>query len=163
MKEIKLSQGKVALVDDEDFEYLNQFKWFAHKARGIYYADRHSPRSHYKRTFIRMHREILKLKDSRIMVDHINHNGLDNRRENLRSCTNQQNGMNRKSVKNSSSEFKGVSWHSVNKNWLVQIQKGKDKFYLGYFSSETDAARAYNKKAQELFGEFANLNNVVTQ
>ena len=157
MKEIKLTQNKVALVDDEDFEYLNQFKWYALKSYSTHYAVR-GIRLKGKGITILMHRVILNM-PKEMKTDHINHESLDNRRVNLRICTDSQNAMNMNSHKNSSSRFKGVSWHKRDKKWQVRIGYKKKVKYLGYSLSENEASLIYDKKAIELFGEFANLNN----
>lgn len=158
VKKISLTQGQVALVDNEDYDWLNQYKWYADKRRGNFYAIRSSWKNgkHYP---VYMHREILKLKrgDKR-QGDHINHNILDNKRENLRICTNRQNGMNQKVHSNSTSQFKGVCWHKVAKKWIANITiEGKTK-HIGLFGLEENAALAYNKAAKKYFGNFAYLN-----
>lgn len=162
MKEIKLTQGKVALVDDEDFEYLNQYKWHANKIGNFYYAVRNAKLAKNSWMPLMMHREIMNTPKG-TGTDHKDHNGLNNQKVNLRFCDKKTNAMNRLSNKNSSSEFKGVSWFTKNKNWKSQIQKDGKVIYLGSFKNEHDAALAYNQKATELYGEFANLNNVVVQ
>ena len=96
----------------------------------------------------------------RKVIDHINHNGLDNRKENLRFVTRAQNQQNRRSTKNSSSQYKGVGWHKASNKWRAKIgHKGKQT-YLGLFTCEHQAALAYNEKALELWGENALLNEV---
>lgn len=171
MKEIKLTNGMAALVDDEDFEYINQFKWFAHKGGNTFYADRHQWIDG-KDTTVKMHRVIIGLKPSdKLHVDHINHNGLDNRKENLRVCTFHNNIKNKQSVKGSTSKFKGVStetkkyFNKTNQEWRMSSLKYKARIcvdykqiFLGSFSSEIDAAKAYNEAAEKYFGEFAYLN-----
>jgi len=155
MKIIPLTQSKSALVDDEDYEWLNQWKWYAkHDNHDCYYAARNS----HKHT-IRMHRLIMGLKAyNKKLVDHINHDGLDNRRSNLRICTTGQNQFNRIPSKNTASKYKGVVHCTSNANWQAQIGfKGK-RIYIGCFKTETKAANAYDKKAKELFGKFAYLN-----
>lgn len=159
MKEIKLSvQGKnkgkyVALVDDEDFEYLNQFRWNAHKGRNTFYAVRQLTVDG-KKTAQLMHGEVMKGK----CIDHIDGNGLNNQKSNLRFCTLSENQMNKRKRYNCTSIYKGVYFNKRAKKWLARIGiNGKD-IHLGLFASEVDAARAYNAKAIELFCEFANLN-----
>ena len=91
-------------------------------------------------------------------IDHIDGNGLNNQRNNLRKATHQENMMNRQSNKNSSSQFKGVHWYERTNKWQARITFNQKRISLGYFTSEIDAAKTYNKKALELFGEFAKLN-----
>ena len=153
MKEIQLTQGKVALVDDEDFEYLNQWKWCAHKHRNTFYVVRNTTLNGKRITKL-MHGVILNGKG----IDHIDHNGLNNQKSNLRFCTQSQNLMNTKKRANTSSIYKGVHFDNRTKKWLAQINLRGKQIYIKLLSSEVDAARAYNAKATELFGEFANLN-----
>ena len=154
MKEIKLTQNKVVMVDDEDFEWLNQWKWHVQKDKNRWYAVRND-----KMANVRMHRLILDLKsfkyDKRI-IDHKDNNGLNNQRHNLRICNNSQNQMNRNLT--SSSGYKGVSWHKLNNKWTAQVRFNKKNYHLGYFNDKREAALAYDKKATELFGEFAKTN-----
>jgi len=161
MKKIKLTQGQYAIVDDADYEELSKHKWCAKysKCTNSFYAVRMSFVKKSKRLVISMAREILglKYKDKR-QADHQNHNTLDNRQDNLRICTAQQNHMNRKSLPNSSSRFKGVSWHKLAKKWSAQIFVNKKLRFLGYFDVEIFAALAYNVAARKYFGEFACLN-----
>lgn len=160
MKEIPLTQGKVALVDDEDFDYLNQWKWQAQKSRYTYYAQR-AIKLNNKRTKIMMHRLILNVHNL-LKTDHINMNGIDNRKENLRICTASENGRNSNSHKNSSSEFKGVHWHKGIKKYVALIRINCNRTHLGCFNSEVSAARAYNEAAKKYHGEFARLNLIPT-
>ena len=152
MKEIQLTQGKVALVDDEDFERVNEHKWYAQKGKNTWYAYRRSPRMSAK-----MHRFIMNT-PKELLVDHIDSNGLDNRRCNLRECSAQQNCMNTRISKRNTSGFKGVCWHKRDKNWYARIGFNKKKVFLGCYSLAVDAAKAYDAKAAELFGSFAKLN-----
>ena len=162
MKQIKLTQDLFAIVDDVDYSILNQFKWQAgkHSKYSEIYAMR-TDRTGIKQRTVRMHRQILKLKhgDKR-QADHINHNTLDNRRNNLRVCTRAENAMNQKSSKNTSSKYKGVSRIRTSKNWRSQIWVNKTLKYLGSFSSEVEAAKAYNNEARRYHGKFACLNKV---
>lgn len=157
MKKIKLTQGQVALVDDEDFEWLNQWKWYALKDHLTFYAVRKSSMvNRQTRQLIRMHRIILDSQNGEL-VDHKDHNGLNNQRSNIRPCTQSQNHQNRIS-RVGTSRFKGVSWRKGRNRWLVNIATGDRKRYVGMFKNELDAAMAYNSIAAELFGEFARLN-----
>ena len=156
MKKIKLSQGKYALLDDDDYEIISKNKWFL----GIDgYARRNFYMSNGKQGAILMHRQIMNPIKG-MDVDHINHNTLDNRRSNLRIVTRSQNQMNSSSRKNSTSKYKGVFWHKRDCKWVSQIRMNGKLKSLGYFNKETDAAFAYNVKAKELFGEFCYLNKV---
>lgn len=157
MKQIKLTRGKFAIVDDADYDWLNQYKWCVYKPpTGGFYAKRKA----LGKTIL-MHRFILGLTpgDKR-HSDHIDHNTLDNRRSNLRICSCQENHRNRKKRPNTSSVYKGVSWHSQAKEWQVHIQKDGKRKSLGLFRDEKEAALAYNKAAKNLYGEFALLNSV---
>ena len=117
-----------------------------------------------KRILIQMHRKILGIIGKiEFHADHINNNGLDNRKNNLRSCTSGQNQMNKRKWSGCSSKYKGVCWHKRIKKWGVSIQKNREPTHVGYFNTESEAALAYNEKAKELFGEFANLNNIKTE
>jgi hypothetical protein len=151
MKEIPLTKGKVALVDDENFEWLNQWKWCV-SING--YAIRRKLKSV---KCIHMHREIIKT-PAGMDTDHINGNRLDNRLINLRICNTPENQHNSKLRKSNTSGYKGVSWHQQNKKWLAQITNNYKNTYLGCFDTPEKAAHAYDKAAKELFGEFARLN-----
>jgi len=159
MKEIKLTRNKITVVDDEDFEYLNQFKWYALKDYSTFYAVRNIRLRKGKQIKIRMHRVILNTPKG-METDHIDRCGWNNQRANLRICTTQENAMNRNPHKNSSSKFKGVSWHKCAKKWRAQLKYKGEVIYLGCFLSERVAALTYNNKAIEIFGEFAKLNEV---
>lgn len=165
MKEIKLTQGKVALVDDSDFEWLNQWKWYAHKHRYTFYA-RRSVIIDGKKITIRMHREILGITGTNVLGDHKDHNGLNNQRSNLRTATVSQNNRNVKSHENTSSKYLGVHFvRRVTKGktyeyWVARINNNRKRKTMGCFKTEDEAAVAYNKAAIEVHGEFANLNEV---
>ena len=159
MKQIELTQGKVALVDDADFEELNQYKWHAVNFKGHFYAVGNSHQKNGKQHQNYMHRQILGLElgDKRD-ADHQNHNTLDNRQDNLRIATRRQNQMNQKSTPNTSSKFKGVTWNKQWKKWKVQISIGGKRLFLGYWNIEEVAALAYDMVAIREHGEFACLN-----
>ncbi|KKN77561.1 hypothetical protein LCGC14_0358360 [marine sediment metagenome] len=163
MKRIKLTQGKFAIVDDADYEWLSQWKWYAVKLSGIFYAVRGSwgywgvsPKKKSVRQIL-MHREVMSAPKNQ-QIDHRNNDALDNRRENLRIATPSQNAQNRRPRKNTTSRHKGVSWYKKYEKWCAFITIDHKNKNLGYFDDEDDAGRAYDKKALEAFGEFANLN-----
>jgi hypothetical protein len=151
MKTIPLTQGKFAIVDDDDYPELSRYKWHARNIKGNWYTQRHIG----KQTIF-MHRQITNFKYK--MIDHINHDGLDNRRCNLRPCNHSQNAINSKLAKNNTSNIRGVYWRKDREKWRVRIMGNGIYFSLGCFSNKKDAGRAYDKKAKELFGEFAVLN-----
>lgn len=158
MKKIELSQGQFAIVDDCDFEEVSKYKWCADKSRNNgYYAVRAISVSG-KSKKIYMHRHILEINDSKIHVDHINENKLDNRRSNIRIASLAENSRNRKKTKGRSSKYKGVTWFKRDSRWAAQINHNGKGIRLGYFENEIDAALAYNVAAKNLFGEFAKLN-----
>ncbi len=154
MRTIKLTQGQVALVDEEDFEELSKHKWYALKrAEGKFAAARN-----VLGKVVYMSRVIVSAVKG-MCGDHQNHQTLDNRRANLRLATVSQNQQNRKKQFSiCSSKYKGVDWHKRDKKWRARIKFNGKKMSLGHFNSETEAAITYDKKAKELFGEFACLN-----
>ncbi len=154
VKEIALTRGYVALVDDEDFDYLKQWSWYAFlQPNGRVYGKRTSRENGVQKSLL-MHRVLLDI-TSKLDVDHINHNGLDNRRNNLRVCTRSQNIANQRAFRGKS-RYKGVSPGSY--GFCVRIGvTGKIK-QVGFFKNEIEAAKAYDKAAFELYGEFAHLN-----
>jgi len=150
---------KIILIDDEDYELIKDYTWCVVKDSNTFYSLTHIKTNKYKKKNIFLHRLIMNLKKGEI-CDHINGNGLDNRKSNLRLCSYQQNNMNRKSWKNSTSKFKGISWNKLAKKWKVTIGKDKKNIHLGYYENEFDAALVYNGAAKYLHGEFAKLNNI---
>ena len=157
MKEIPLTRGLVTQIDDEDFEWLNQWKWYANGKRGISYAVR-SAISDGRQIKIRMSRLILDCQPD-AMVDHINGDTLDNRRLNLRICKSGENRMNSIKRKAAGSRFKGVTKHPCGK-FQVMICKNNIHIYVGLFTEEREAAHAYNVAAIEHHGEYARLNQI---
>jgi hypothetical protein len=164
MKEILLSRGKVTLVDDKDYEWLNRWKWYCHKRRkpDEFYAARQEKINDKKQTIL-MHRVILGLTDRLIQGDHRNGDGLNNQRYNLRKCNNRQNAGNSKvdvrKKANSTSCYKGVFLNKTRPSpWIAQISIYGKSTHLGAFKVEIDAAKAYNEAAIKHFGEFAQVN-----
>jgi len=159
-KEIQLTQGKVAIVDDEDFEYLNQFRWCANqKKNNRFYAYR-GKKINGKYTMIYLHRFILKIIDKKIFVDHANMDTLDNRKINLRICSHSQNQMNKQIQKNNSSSFKGVHFDKRCNKFFAVITLNRKRIWCGYYIDPIDAAKAYNEAALKYHGEFAKLNKI---
>jgi hypothetical protein len=163
MKEIQLTQGYVALVDDRDFSRVNQFKWSAQIDRRkdgyihTIYAKRNVTRKDGSQTVQYLHRLILNITDPETKVDHKDHNGLNNQRYNLRKATHGQNQRNQRLYATSTSGFKGASWHKILEKWQGNIFDGKCKC-IGYFSSKIEAARAYDAAAVKAFGKWACTN-----
>jgi hypothetical protein len=155
VKEIPLTRGKIALVDDEDYDELMKYKWFSIKGSTIYhYARRTSSENGQKK--VSMHRQIMGFPDC--LIDHINRDGLDNRRCNLRLCSQGENKRNCKKYTSNSSGFRGVSWHKHLHKWQARIQFNYITQRIGYFNNKEQAAKAYDERAKELFGAFAVLN-----
>jgi hypothetical protein len=155
MKEINLNNKKVALVDDEDFDRVNQFKWYAMKQWNTFYAV-HCFRIDGKRKNTFMHRFILGLKEGE-QSDHIDRNGLNNQRNNFRECTNRQNSFNQVGC-NKSSQYKGVFFDKSRNKFAAQIKLNFKSTFIGRYSDEIEAAKAYDEAAKKHFGEFAYLN-----
>lgn len=156
MKEIPLSQGKVALVDDADYEAVNIHKWYALKIGYTFYAVRNILKPDGKRTTQYLHQFLM---PGVPRVDHRDGNGLNNWRENLRPATHKQNlrGFCHK-MTGTSSKFRGVCWHKKALKWEARIVVNGHKIHLGLFSVETDAARARDVAALKYYGEGAQLN-----
>lgn len=157
---IKISNANLyILVDDEDYEWLNQWKWSLLKSG---YARRNIAISKNGRVVrqktILMHRQLLNAPKG-MEVDHINHDKLDNRKANIRLATKQENAFNRESI-NPTSGYKGVYWQSHTGNWrVIIVVDGKSKYYGGYKTKE-EAAKVYNEAAKECHGKFAYLNEI---
>lgn len=159
MKTIPLTQGKTAIVDDIDFEKVNQFKWHAYLNRNRWYALRKVRRPDGKETSQGMHRFILGLEHGNPhQVDHIDRvNTLDNRRENLR-VTLGQNQQNIGITKGNHSGCKGVSWHKQREKWHARIKINSKQISLGLFATRELAAQARDEAALKYHGEFAVTN-----
>lgn len=160
MKQIPLTKGQFALVDDEDFEFVNKQKWYADSCNETFYA-RARPKKYGP--LIHMHRVILSVPNScSIFVDHIDHNGLNNQKYNLRIATRSQNNANKKAI--GKSKYLGVFYkkESTFRPWYSRCLKNGVNKYLGSFKTEIEAAMAYNNAAFEIHGEFANLNIIDT-
>lgn len=155
MKTIELTQGQVALVDDEDYEKVRGMKFSAYRDCRTWYVKTNEKTIKGKRKTLRLHRLVMGAKPGEI-VDHISGDGLDNRKENLRICKSRQNSQNRQHKRSgATSDFMGVSFYRRTKKWQIQIQLNGQKSHLGYFSNEIAAAKAYDEAAVKYFGEFA--------
>ncbi len=159
MKRIPLTQGKFTLVDNEDFDRLNQYRWQYNKKDDCGQRNVGVPGSRRTKTLC-MAPEVLQTTK---MVDHKDGNGLNNQKFNLRECTTTQNGYNRKKQKGASSIYKGVSFDSYSKKWRAElwtrnIFNKRIRITIGFFLNEEEAAKAYDDKARYEFGEFAALN-----
>lgn len=169
MKQIPLTQGKFAIVDDEDYEYLNQWKWYAQKTPtdNYYYST-----AIVDGRSITMHRLIMNASKGQL-VDHKDRDGLNNQKSNLRLCTPSENQMNKIGKRNSSSKYKGVSLVKQKRRSLLKDGSIKERVYiswqsviningknktLGRFKDEIQAALVYNHASKKHYGEFARLN-----
>lgn len=152
MMTLLLNNGMQVMVSESDYHSVSQHSWYwnGRYVRADIKKDDTTAKV-YLHTFIMC-------PDKGQVVDHINGNSLDNRRENLRVCTQSQNLANSRKRKNCSSLYKGVSWNKKNRKWVAYINADKSRVPLGYFRSEQEAARAYDAKALEVFGEYAKLN-----
>lgn len=164
-KRIPLTQGKFAIVDDEDYKRLLKHKWYANKIGNTFYAGRNiiignirSSRNPKRKTgAILTHHQIMQVLPN-ILIDHRNGNGLDNQKCNLRISTRTQNSQNQRKISKGTSKYKGVSWSKQKRKWRARIVYNSQEISLGLFNDEIEAARIYDAKAKELFGEFAKTN-----
>lgn len=155
MKQIPLTRGKFALVDNEDFDMLNKYKWKSSNTKGkFFYAHRYIGNNQ-----ILMHRVIMNTPKG-FDTDHIDHNTLNNQKENLRIVSRQLNNANRKPNTKTASGYKGLQWDGRVEKWFAKVMFNKKYIYAGSYLNKIDAAKAYNRLAKKLFGEYAYLNNV---
>lgn len=156
MKEIQLSQGKVALIDDDDFERVNQFKWSfgVSKRDKTIYVKR---RDWSKKEYIKLHRFILNAPKNK-QVDHIDGNGLNNQKSNLRLCSQSENKRNSKIYSNNTSGYKGVTFSRSNSKWIARVMVNKKYVNFGSYKTKEEAAIAYNNAAIKHYGNFARIN-----
>lgn len=162
MKKIPLTQDKFALVSDEDFDFLNQWKWYAFQPKNnkTMYAFRTKGHGKGIKKSFAMHFVLMKPAKG-LVTDHINGDGLDNRRENLRICTTAENMRNRTRLnKNNKSGFKGVSWQEDHSAWRATVMFNRKQYFGGFYDTVKEAAKGYNQLAKKLFGEFAALNKL---
>jgi len=145
VKQIPLTQGKVALIDNEDYDNISRFSWHVSLRVGVSYACT-TTKENKKVSTIFMHRLILGVMYSEIYVDHINRNGLDNRRANLRSGTSSQNQANTKINSANTSGFRGVYWDNSKNRWKALIEFQGKRIYLGNFIDKSDAIKVHQKR-----------------
>ncbi|MBW8041200.1 MAG: endonuclease [Planctomycetes bacterium] len=157
-RRIHLTQGKYAIVDPEDYHRLSKHKWHLVRSPRSDYAARCITIGKGRQKHIAMHRVIMNAWDGQF-IDHINHNGLDNRKANLRLASMAQNSWNKRKQRGKhSSKYKGVSWFARAKKWQARIQANGTKIFLGNFTKEIDAAKAYDRAAIKYHRDFAYLN-----
>lgn len=156
--EIPLTRGYVALIDDEDYRLVQPYSWYpAHDGNRIYAVGKVPGIGRNKRASVLMHRLITDAKPN-VPVDHINQAGLDNRRSNLRSCTDTENQRNRGRQCNNKSGYKGVSQNKRRGKWEARIKANSRYYFLGYFNDPIEAAYAYDLAAIRYHGDYAYLN-----
>lgn len=152
--------GAVKLTfDEKSFKLYQKYNWWLKDQNNKYsYLCRDCVTTGKK---FRFHRELLNLTDKNLVCDHINGDGLDNRLDNLRICTQKENIRNKNKTKNqTSSKYKGVSFNKLNNNWRVRMEKDGSQVEIGSFKTEKEAAEAYNKAAIKMYGEYAKVNVV---
>ena len=165
------NNGKTFTFDLDDYDLIKNYCWNIHKEyrkksngeqTGVeYYVTGFYRDSANNKRRMRLHRLIMGVVDTpEVFIDHIDGNGCNNQKSNLRICTCLENAWNVKPRKNTSSKYKGVYYHSQSRKWQARINKNKKAYYLGLFETEEAAAEAYNNAATELFGEFARLNEI---
>jgi len=156
-RKIYVGEGRYAIVDQKDFCLLNNLEWTVKEDFDSIYAVRFFRREGSSSKLLSMHRFICN-PPAGLVIDHINCNGLDNRRDNLRLATHSQNNCNRPKRRNTTSRFVGVHFAKKMNKWAAQIKYTGGKKWLGYFDNETDAAKAFDAAAIKYHGEFARLN-----
>ena len=150
MATIPLTQGKVAIVDDEDYPSLSQFRWYAHRRNGIYYAARNLPRKGSNPKQIQMHVAIMGARG----VDHRDGDGLNNQKANLRWADAQQQAWNRKRPVNNRSGVTGVGWQASEQRWRARITVDGQSIFLGNFIDREEAIRVRQEAEDQYFGEW---------
>ncbi len=163
MRVIELTKGFVTIVDDEDYNLVSPYSWYVYtnKNRSNQFYAHHGDWNNDTKTLkiIKMHRLIMGVTDPKVHIDHKDGDGLNNQRYNLRICTSRQNSRN-KACWEHTSKYKGVCWRADSKKWRAYITVNYKRKNIGTFSSEAEAAEAYNKFALKYFKEFAKLNDL---
>ena len=156
---IRMAQPRYAKVDPADYKRLREYEWFTMKGKNTFYArGRVAISKTGKEKLTSLHQKIIEVPKG-MVVDHINHDGMDNRRANLRAATRAQNIRNRKKfAKSSGSKYKGIYWKKKTRKWEASITFERKKIFLGCFRNEVDTAKAYDRAARKYHGEFASLN-----
>lgn len=154
-----LTQGKHAIINSDDWDLIKTHKWFAYKNGNNFYAATQIPIGKRKQRMLGMHRVIIGSHDKKYVVDHIDGNGLNNTRENLRLCKPQENSKNSSIRKTNKSGFKGVDFHKGSKKWRAQISSNGKKIHIGYFDTPINAHKAYCEFAKKHHQEFANFGH----
>ena len=156
---IPLTQGKHARINESDYGRVSLIEWYAIKQHGAFYAGSQISDENGKKVQISMHRWILNASPE-VEVDHIDGDGLNNTRANIRIAKHKDNAKNRKLHRNNTSGYKGVSWHKRSQMWMAYITSDKKRRHLGYFFDLDEAARVYNAAASALHGTFARPNSL---
>ena len=161
MKLLPLTKDKFALVDDDDYYWLSQWNWFAVEIKNTWYARRSKKkgvlRSNEKYE-IYLHRIVMRCSDIDFVIDHLDKNGLNNQKENLRMCTKSENNKHTSSHKNSSSQYLGVSYDKNRNKWSANLMNNGKRILFKRYNTEIEAAKAYDITAKTQFGVYANLN-----
>jgi hypothetical protein len=152
-------QGKIVLIDIEDYDLIKEYTWNISNDGWNNYVKTEIWKGGRKKIY--MHRLIMGITNPIVIIDHKNGNGIDNRKCNLRICNCSNNSANKTMQKNNTSGFKGVSWKKDVKKWRVKVIKDGVNYSAGYYDDIIEAAKAYDKKAVELFGEFARTNKMM--
>ena len=153
-----MTQPRYAKVDPADYKRLRGYEWSSRKGGRSFYALRYGAGKGGNDVLISMHQDVIEVPEG-MVIDHINHDGMDNRGANLRAATRSQNMCHRKKrSRTTQSKYKGIHWKKRNRKWQAMITVESKRIYLGYFRSEIEAAKAYDRAARKYHGEFASPN-----
>jgi hypothetical protein len=160
-KDLYLGNNIFAIVDDEDYYWLSQWNWNAVSIKNKLYVKRSKKKGILKSGIkyeVFLHRVIMKCTDSNLVVDHIDNNPLNNQKSNLRICTKAENNRNTSSHKDSSSKYLGVTYDKARKKWNAQLMVNGKRVLTKRYTTEIEAAHAYDTAAKLHVGQYANLN-----